>query len=100
LIPQLPLCKAHYVFLCDLSHYSLNLLWTHAATGCDDLSSDIFRYGSGAVEGEEDGCLELGFGTFDFSFGDVVWQAWPFAEGEVNKIIDTSELVSDKIDTP
>jgi hypothetical protein len=36
------------------------------------LATDIFRYGRGAVEGEEDGCLELGLGAFDFSFGDVV----------------------------
>jgi hypothetical protein len=72
LIPQLPLGKAHYILLCDLPHYSLNLLRAHAATSGDDLASDIFRYSSGAIERQEDGCFELSLGTFNLCFTDII----------------------------
>lgn len=54
LIPQLPLSKAHNVLLRDSTNDTLDLFWAHAATGCDDLSSDIFCHSRGTVEGEED----------------------------------------------
>ena len=53
LIPKLSLRKAHNVLLCDSSNDTLNLLWSHTAAGCDDLSSDIFCHSGGTVEREK-----------------------------------------------
>lgn len=52
LIPQLPLSKTHYILLCDCSNDTLNLLWTHAATGSDDLASNIFCDSGSTVKGK------------------------------------------------
>jgi hypothetical protein len=51
LVPQLPLCEAHYILFCNLSYYSLNLLRAHTAASGDDLASNVFRYGGGTIEG-------------------------------------------------
>ena len=72
LIPQFPLSKAHYVLLCDRSDDALDFFRTHSTTGCDYLTSDIFCHCGGTVKGKQDRCFELGFGSFDFGFSDIV----------------------------
>jgi hypothetical protein len=53
LIPQLPLSKAHDILLCNGSYHTLDLFGAHATSSSDDLSSNIFCHGSGAVKGKE-----------------------------------------------
>lgn len=64
------------------------------------MTPNVFGGRGGTIKGKENGCLELGLGALDLSFGDIVREAGPFAKSEVNKIVDASELVSDKVDTP
>ncbi len=100
LIPQLPPRPRHNVLLADASDDALYLLWVHAAAGGDDLAAYIFGDGGGTVEGEEDGGLELGFGALGFGFGDVVGEAGPFAEGEVDEVVDLGFIFCDEVDAP
>jgi len=64
------------------------------------LATNVLSNSSGAIEGEKDGGLELGLGTLDFGFCDVVGEAGPFAESKVDEIIETGDNVSDEVDTP
>lgn len=100
LIPKLPLRKAHDVLFCDSSNDTLNLLWTHAATGCDDLSSDILCHSGGTIKGKEDRCLQLGLGSLNLSLADVVRKSGPFTESKVDKVVDSGQLVGNQVDAP
>ena len=100
LIPQLSLRKAHDVLLCDSSNDTLNFLRAHAAARGNELAADVFCDCSGTVEGEEDGGFKLGFGALHFGFGHIVGETRPFAECEVNEVIDAGELVGHEVDTP
>lgn len=42
----------------------------------------------------------MSLGALDFGFCDVVGKARPFAESEVDKIVETGDDVGDKVDTP
>ena len=64
------------------------------------MPTNVFRYGGGAVEGEQDGGFELRFGALGFGFGDVVGETRPFTEGKMDEIIDSSFVFCDEIDAP
>ena len=42
----------------------------------------------------------MGLGTLDFGFGNIVRQAGPFSECEMDEIIDAGKLVGHEVDTP
>lgn len=40
------------------------------------------------------------FGTLDFRLGDGLGEAGPFAEGEVDEVVDAGDFVGDEVDAP
>lgn len=64
------------------------------------MPANVLGNGGGAVEGEEDGGLELSLGTLNLSLTDVDGKTRPLAEGEVDEVVDLVELIGDKVDTP
>ena len=100
LIPEFPLCEFHNVLFTNPSHNTFNFFRIHAAACGDDLPADVFGYGGGAVEGEQDGGFELRFGALGFGFGDVVGETRPFTEGKVDEIVDSGFVFCDQIDAP
>jgi len=42
----------------------------------------------------------LSLGALDFGFCDVIGEARPFAESEVDEIVETGDDVGDEVDTP
>lgn len=100
LVPQLPAREVHDALAVDGVDVALDLGGGHAAAGGDDLAADVLSKGGGAVEGEEDRGLELGLGALDLGLGDVGAETHPLADGEVDEIVDTVELVGHEVDTP
>ena len=64
------------------------------------MATYVFGYGSSAVEREKDGGFELGFGALGFSFCDIVGEAGPFAEGEVDEVVDLGFVFCNEVDAP
>ena len=100
LIPDLLVGEIHNVLGGNGINDALDLTGAHAATGGDDLATNVLSDGGGAVKGEEDGSLELGLRALNLSVGNVGAETGPLAEGEVDKVVDAVELVRDKVDTP
>lgn len=100
LVPQPPLGKVHHVLLRHAVDDALDLGRLHPPSGGDDLAADVLGNGGGAVEGEEDRSLELGLCPLNLGLGDVGAEARPFAEGEVDEVVDLRKLVGDEVDTP
>ena len=100
LIPQLPLCKVHYVLLSDGSNHSLNLLWSHSSSSSDDLSSNILCNCGSSIQRQKNRCLQLCLCSLDFGRCDGVWETGPLAEGKVYKIVEAGEVVRDEVDAP
>jgi hypothetical protein len=71
-----------------------------AAASGDDLAADVLSDGGGAIERQEDRSLKLGLSTLNLGGGDVVAQARPLAESEVDQVIELSKVLADKVDTP
>lgn len=88
------------MLLGDLADGTLDVLGTEATAGGDDLAANVLGDGGGAVQGEEDGSLELGLGTLDLSGGDVAAEAGPLAESEVDQVIELGQVLGDEVDTP
>lgn len=68
--------------------------------GGDDLAANILGDGGGAVEGEQDGCLELCLGALRLGLGHLERQARPLAQSEVDQVIDPGDGVGDHVDAP
>lgn len=100
LIPDLLVGEVHNVLGGNGINDALDLTGAHAATGGDDLATNVLSDGGGAVKGEEDGGLELGLRALNLSLGNVGAETGPLAESEVDKVVDAVELVRDKVDTP
>lgn len=100
LVPKLAVGEVNDVLLRDGINHALNLSRGHAAAGGDELATNVLSDGSGAVEGQKDGSLQLGLGALNLGRGDVGAQAHPFADGEVNEIVDAGNLVGGEVDTP
>lgn len=100
LIPQLFPRKRHDVLFGNLPDDPLDFFGVHPAAGGHDLPADVFGDGGGAVEGQEDGGLQLGFGAFGFGFGHVVGKSGPFAKGEVHEVVDLFLVFCDEVDSP
>lgn len=92
-IPQLPLRKVLHITGRDGADDALDLLGAQAAAGGDDLATDVLGHGGGAVEAEEQRGLELGLGALDFGVVDGEGEAGPFAEGEVDEIVNAGDVV-------
>lgn len=88
------------MLLGDLANGTLDVLGREAATGGDDLAANVLGDGGGAVEGEEDGSLELGLGTLDLGGGDIAAETRPLAKSEVDQVIKIGQVLGDKVDTP
>jgi len=78
----------------------LDILSAKTATGGDDLAANVLGNGGGAIEGQENGSLELGLGALNLGGGDVVAEAGPLTEGEVDQVVELSQVLGDKVDTP
>jgi len=100
LVPKLSAGEVHDALVGDGVNPALDLGGGHAAAGGDDLATNVLGHGGGAVEGEEDGGLELGLGALNLGLGDVGAEAHPLADGEVDEVVDTVELVGDEVDAP
>ncbi len=100
LIPQLFPREIHHILLCDGTDDLLDFLRAHAPARRDDLPTNVLGHGGGAVEREQDGGFELGFGALGFGFGDVVGEARPFAEGEMHEVVDLGFVFGDQVDAP
>lgn len=100
LVPQLPLRKRHHVLLRDSSNHPLDLHGIHSPTGRDDLAANVFCDGGCAVEGQQDGGFELRFGALDFCFTHIDGEAGPFAQGEVDEVVDLGLVFGDEVDAP
>lgn len=70
-VPELALGELHDVLGGDLGDDALDLLGCETAAGGDDLTTNVLGNSGGAVEGQEDGSLELGLGALDLGLGDV-----------------------------
>lgn len=100
LVPDLSLSEADDIAGGHGIDCSLDLAWAVPAAGGDDLATDVLSHGSGAVQRQQDRGLQLGLGALDLGLGDGLGKAGPLAQGEVHKVIDTGDLVGDKVDTP
>ena len=100
LVPEFLVGKLHDVLLADGIDDALDLAGGHAATGGNDLAANILGDGGGAVQGQEDGRLELGLGALNLGLGHVARQARPLAQRKVHQIVDTPELIGHEVDAP
>ena len=100
LVPQLAGGKVHHVLLGDLADRALNVLGAEAAASGDDLATNVFGNGGGAIQGKEDRGLQLGLGALNLGGGDVVAQAGPLTEGEVDEVLKTVGVLGGQVDTP
>lgn len=100
LVPELALGEAHHVAGGNGIDCSLNLAWAQSAASGDDLSADVLGQGGGAIQRQQDRCLQLGLGTLNLGLGDGLGKAGPLAQGEVDEVVDTGELVGDEVNTP
>lgn len=100
LIPKFPPRKRHDILLAYTTDYPLYLLWVHAAACGDDLAANIFRDGCSAVKGEQDGSFELSLCSFGFGFSNVVGKTGPLSKGEMDKVVDLSFVLRNKVYAP
>lgn len=99
-IPELPLSKVHDVLLGDGTHDALYLLRAVTTASGDDLATNVLGDGGGAIEGEEKRGLELGLCALDFGRCDVGGETGPFAESEVDEIVEASWVSGSEVDAP
>lgn len=64
------------------------------------MTANVLGNRCGAIEGEQNACLELGLGALDLAFGDVERQTGPFAKSEMDEIVNAGDIVGDEVDTP
>lgn len=93
LIPDSPLRKAHDIVLSDAAHDPFYLFRTHSAACGDDLATNVFGDSGGAVKGKQYRGFELSFGALDFGFAHIVGESRPFAQREVDQIVDAGYFV-------
>lgn len=68
LVPEFAVAEVHDVLGGDLADDLVDLPGSESAAGGDDLSSNVFGNGGGAVQGKENRGLELGLGALDLGF--------------------------------
>lgn len=100
LVPDLSLSEVDDVLGSDGIDCPLDLAWAHSSASGDDLSANVLGKGSGAIQRQQDGGLELGLGALDLGLGDGLGKAGPLAQSKVHKVVDTGKLVSNEVDTP
>ena len=100
LVPQLAGGKVHHILLGNLANGTFNILGAKTTAGSDDLATNVLGDSSSAVKGEQNGSLELGFGALNLGGGNTVAETRPLAKSEVNQVIELSQILRDKIDTP
>ena len=100
LVPQLPSRKVHDVLLGNGADDLFDFFGAHAASGRDDLPADVFGHGRGAVQGEQEGGLELCLCPLGFRLGDVVGQSRPFSHREMDEVIDLGLVLRNEVDAP
>lgn len=100
LVPDVSVSKVHDVLVGDGIDLALDLARAGTAASGDQLATDVLGEGSGAVQGQQDGGLQLGLGALNLGFADVGAQANPLAESKVNKVVEARSVVSDQVDTP
>lgn len=75
LVPNLLLRKSHDVLGGNGIDGTLNLARARAAAGCDNLATNILGQGSGAIQRQQDGSLQLGLGTLGLGLGNGLRKA-------------------------
>ncbi|KAI7974301.1 hypothetical protein EIK77_008484 [Talaromyces pinophilus] len=71
LVPELGVGKIHDVLGGDAADGGLNVFGAQAAASGDDLATNVFGDGGGAIERQEDGSLQLSLGALNLGLGDV-----------------------------
>lgn len=71
LVPELSVSKVHDVLCGDAADGGLNVFGAQAAASGDDLATNVFGDGGGAIERQEDGSLQLSLGALNLGLGDV-----------------------------
>jgi hypothetical protein len=99
-VPQLLLGKFHDILGGELSNGAFDVFGAQAAAGGDDLAANVFGNSGGAIERQEDRGLQLSLGTLNLGLGDIERQTRPFTESEVDKVVELSEVLAHKVDTP
>ena len=99
-VPKFSVGKVHDILLGNSINLSLNLVRGHAAASGNKLSANVLSNGCGAVEGQEDGGLELSLGTLGLGGADVGAEAHPLTDSEVDEVVNSVRLVGNKVDTP
>lgn len=99
-IPDLPRREIHHILLGNTSNDPLNLSRVHSSPRRHDLAANILGHGGGAVERQQNGGFELRFGALGFRFGHIEGEARPFAQGEVDEVVDAGDVVGDEVDAP
>lgn len=100
LVPQLGVGEVHDVLGGDTADGGLDVFSAQAAASGDDLAANVFGDSGGAIERQEDGSLQLSLGALDLGLGDVDRETGPFAESEVDEVIEVGKVFADKVDTP
>ena len=100
LIPNLVAGKSLHIIRCDSTNNALNLLRASSSASGNQLSSNVLGNGCCAVKRQQKRCLELRLGALDLAFCNTVAQSRPVSESEVNKIVQTRQLVRNHVNTP
>jgi hypothetical protein len=99
-VPELALGEVHDIVGGNGANNALDLFRRETAAGGDNLASNVLSDGGGAIKGQKDGGLELSLGTLNLGLAHVEAEARPLTESEVHEVIQTSNLVRNKVDTP
>jgi len=100
LVPEFSVGKVHDILVCDGIDPALNFSRAGAATSRDNLTANVLGDGGGAIKGQQDGYFKLSLGTLNLGLTDVSTQAHPFADGEMNEIIQAGGVIGHEVDAP
>jgi hypothetical protein len=100
LVPDSLLGELNNILLGNSTNNTLDLSGAHAASGGDDLASDVLSNSGGSVQRQKEGSLKLGLGTLNLRLSDGLGHAVPLTESEMNKVVDVGEVVGDHVSSP
>ena len=100
LVPQILLGNTLDIFYGDCVNSVLNLLGSVATPSSNELATNIFGNCGETVETEEQASFELALCALHLCYGRPGAHASPFLESEVYEVIDVTEILRDKVNTP
>ena len=72
----------------------------HTTAARNELTTDVLRNSSGAIEAEEQGSLQLALGALNLHIRGVDRHTRPLTEREVAHVIHVLEVLGDEVDAP